>query len=184
MRRTPWKEWFRGNLRMIRTWSSMAESWPHCAASCNGCQVNKGWWMSKSWITSRNRWCGLQFGWFIVCFFAGSDHQSLIPLPCMSSMSHASAQAVGEAAPVPAPFRFRIGLTAGGKTHCFRPNALDNQDTMNMKHQSMGQVFKGSFNRIGVNKKCGVIWEAPQWHPFFLFLQTVSTVWYVNVMLF
>lgn len=55
--------------------------------------------------------------------------------------------------PVPAPFRFAIGISRGGKTHCFRPNQLDGQDMMNVKHQVLGQVFHGNYSRIGRTRR-------------------------------
>lgn len=61
---------------------------------------------------------------------------------------------------VAAPFRYSLQLAAGGKTHCLRPNALECQDIMNVKHQFLGQVFKGNFNRITSNKRAALVWEA------------------------
>ena len=69
-------------------------------------------------------------------------------------------QAANESEPVAAPFRFNVEPVNGNKTHCFRPNGVDGQDLMNLKHQVFGGVFKNNYDRGCDNLRASVVWEA------------------------
>ena len=61
---------------------------------------------------------------------------------------------------VPAPFRYSVSPVAGEKTHCLRPNKFEPQDTMNVKHQILGQAFANNYHKLCQNKRASVVWEA------------------------
>lgn len=87
----------------------------------------------------------------------------LRPVSWLSPNPHSSpvTEAVEGEEPMPAPFRFAVGLQQGDKTPSFRPNNLDGQDLMNVKHQYLGQIFKANFNRIASTETTGLVWEVP-----------------------
>ena len=75
-----------------------------------------------------------------------------------------ATEAVDGEDPVPAPFRYAVGLNHGDKTPSFKPNNLDAADPMNIKHQYLGQIFKNNYNRISSNDISGLVWEVSCLH--------------------
>ena len=112
------------------------------------------WWTCRLSTMSLPLKCGQRFGGTNASkMFLSFPNKTALSLPT------AQPQAVAGEEPVPAPYRYKIKEATGSKTNCFKPNSIDGQDMMNLKHQIAGACFKNNFHKLCRNKKASVVWE-------------------------
>ena len=60
--------------------------------------------------------------------------------------------------PVPVSFPYHITALESGKTHMFKPNALDQESAV--RSQTMGALMAGKYDKVAASPRVRVLWEA------------------------